>query len=391
VKLNVTNVVQEWQNDNGIKRLSPKAFVVYLGTMKNSLAAAKVLLCSVLFLAGQTVVSAQLQVDTVANVQQMVADFFGPSILGIVNVQTKGSTDYWGTFHSYDTELGLDSGLILANGDIHLAIGPNDLLEVGIFDNSGLEGDADLTAMAGYPTEDASVIEFDFVPASDTIILTYVFGSEEYPEWVANEVYNDIMGIWLDGVNVALLPDGLPVCVNNVNCFGENTESYRCNDPMNNELVPCAASFDCPTSQDETQLQYDGLTVPLTAVLVVVPGEVHHLKLGLADVSDNGADSGVFLSASWSSPVFGSVDQRISDDFQVYPNPAVNGFRIDMKNQANATVQLFDLVGRAVGGWTGVSSGQWLDLPAGFAEGVYVVVIEGDGVVYSGSLVVGSE
>ena len=31
---------------------------------------------------------------------------------------------------------------------------------------------------------DVIVLEFDFVPMSDSIVFEYVFGSEEYPEFV---------------------------------------------------------------------------------------------------------------------------------------------------------------------------------------------------------------
>jgi hypothetical protein len=126
----------------------------------------------------------------------MLQGFFGPSVLDVSNFQAVGATDYWGTFDGSNTNIGIDQGIIMANGDIDLALGPNDILEVGIFDDTGLVGDADFDALAGLVTEDASIFEFDFVPASDTITIHYVWASEEYPEWVANEIYNDAMARW---------------------------------------------------------------------------------------------------------------------------------------------------------------------------------------------------
>jgi hypothetical protein len=293
-------------------------------------------------------VRAQLIVDTVPDVHGMLIDLFGPSVSSISNVQTLGATNYRGLFDGTASDLGLDQGILLANGDIHLAIGPNDTVEAGIFDGSGLIGDADLTAIAGYPTQDASVIEFDFVPASDTIHFHFAFGSEEYPEWVSYDVYNDVFAILLDGVNIALLPDASPVCVDNVNCSGSNTPSYRCNDPMNAELVPCANSFNCPDSIAETTIQYDGITVPLHAFAVLDPGTTHHLKIGVADVSDNGADSGGFLSVTWSVPVVGIPSLSSDGRVIISPNPNEGSFTCRVPHGVIGHITVLDPMGRSV-------------------------------------------
>ena len=48
-------------------------------------------------------------------------------------------------------------------------------------------GDADLSTLSGFPTYEASILEFDFVPANpatSTLLFSYVFSSDEYNEWV---------------------------------------------------------------------------------------------------------------------------------------------------------------------------------------------------------------
>lgn len=136
----------------------------------------------VLFILGSFSAKTQLLVDTVPDPLIMLEDFFGDRVSSITNLETKGATDYWGIFDASQTNLGMDSGLILANGDCRLAIGPNDLLEVGIFDDTGLEGDEDMDAVSGYVTEDACILEFDFIPEEDAITFEFIWASEEYPE-----------------------------------------------------------------------------------------------------------------------------------------------------------------------------------------------------------------
>ena len=103
-------------------------------------------------------------------------------------------------------------------------------------------GDDDLDAMiydANSPfakTYDACVIEFEFkceehlsnmVPE---VSFEYIFASEEYYEYVDSE-YNDVFGFFLNGENIALLPDGTTeVTINNVN-YHQNQQYFLGNDP----------------------------------------------------------------------------------------------------------------------------------------------------------------
>ena len=45
-------------------------------------------------------------------------------------------------------------------------------------------GDDELDALFGSSTLDAAVLEFDFVPAGDSLRIRYVFASEDYNEHV---------------------------------------------------------------------------------------------------------------------------------------------------------------------------------------------------------------
>ena len=51
-------------------------------------------------------------------------------------------------------------------------------------------------------TFDASILEFDFITFSDTILFSYVFASEEYKEFV-NANFNDAFGFFISGPGIS--------------------------------------------------------------------------------------------------------------------------------------------------------------------------------------------
>ena len=80
-----------------------------------------------------------------------------------------------------------------------------------------LSGDTDLDKLVpGYYTYDATVLEFDFKPTKNVIRIQYVFSSDEYNEYVGSK-YNDVFGFFVNGKNIAKLPDSTNVTINNIN------------------------------------------------------------------------------------------------------------------------------------------------------------------------------
>ncbi|HOW31750.1 MAG TPA: choice-of-anchor L domain-containing protein, partial [Bacteroidales bacterium] len=76
----------------------------------------------------------------------------------------------------------LNEGLLLCTGRASSAMGPNN--------NGGRSdqmvsnaSDPDLVTITGRTMYDAAILEFDFVPAGDSIEFTFVFASEEYLEY----------------------------------------------------------------------------------------------------------------------------------------------------------------------------------------------------------------
>ncbi|WP_430647233.1 choice-of-anchor L domain-containing protein [Agromyces sp. GXS1127] len=229
-------------------------------------------------------------VDPAALAQTLV----GGDGVAISNVTYVGDPISAGSFSGGDTSVGFGSGVVLASGDIADTVGPtNDATDTQTVVGTG--GDADLTTLAGFPTFDAAVMEFDFtVPAgATTIYFRYTFGSEEYNEWVNSE-YNDVFAFYVNGVNCAVVPDPaipggtLPVAVNSVNNgnpggdpTATNPDLYRDNTASPNPL---------PT-------ELDGVTDTLTCMAPVDPTITNHMKLAIADASDSVLDSAVFIEA----------------------------------------------------------------------------------------------
>jgi uncharacterized repeat protein (TIGR01451 family) len=225
--------------------------------------------------------------------------------ISISHVKYTGNNTAAGLFHNGVSDgLGVDAGVILSSGRIANAVGPND--SDGVSASFNLPGDADLDGqITGSVTHDASVLEFDFEATGGTLSFQYVFGSDEYNEFVNS--FNDVFAFFLNGVNVALIPGtSTPVSINNVN-KGVNSAFYRNND---------ISDFGMPTP---FPTQADGFTVVLQAAAAVSPG-LNHIKLAIADAGDTALDSWVFLTGE--SFVSGQSDVEITQVDSPDPVPA---------------------------------------------------------------------
>ncbi len=222
-----------------------------------------------------------------ADPQLLVNKLLGENI-EVSNFKFQGTDVSAGFFSGGMDAIGFDSGIVLSSGDIAKATGTNS--SDSITQVNYQFGDSQLNSLIpGYTTYDATVLEFEFVPTADIITFQYVFSSDEYNEWV-NSSFNDVFGFFLDGENIAKLP-GSDVAVaintvNNGNPFGQNVSNPQYY--LNNDLSDGGGSF--PT-------EMDGLTIVLSVQANVTPGQLHHIKLAIADAGDMILDSNVFIKA----------------------------------------------------------------------------------------------
>lgn len=204
------------------------------------------------------------------------------------NVVYTGHEDAIGFFQNGIPGLEFAEGVILSSGNVSHASGPNSSSSTGT-EFSG-PGDADLDNISGSSTLDAAVLEFDFMPSSNSLEFEYIFASEEYPEF-ANSNFNDAFAFLLSGgpenynnENIALIPGTTTeVSINSINQINNDEYFY---DVVNDDYPDI-----------EANIEYDGLTKTLTAIADVTACEMYHIKLVIADCGDGVYDSAVFLKA----------------------------------------------------------------------------------------------
>ncbi len=284
-------------------------------------------------------VQAQLAVDNTIPPALLVQNVLLGGGVTASNVTFNGGfgnvvSEQIGTFDGSAANVGLASGVLMGTGDINVAIGPN----VGGGSSMGGGnfgfGDPDLEALSGVSSNDAAILEFDFIPTGDSLKFRYVFSSEEYDEYVCGTV-NDAFGFFLSGpgisgpfqnnaINIALVPGtSVPVSINTVNngTSGMNGTPSNCSNLDPNWT---ANNIYYTSNAAGATIEYDGLTVVLTAYALVECGTQYHIKLAIADGGDTAFDSGVFLEAG-SFTSTGQVIPTLSGGAGVSGNTMLEG------------------------------------------------------------------
>jgi gliding motility-associated-like protein len=263
-----------------------------------------------------------------------------------------------GFFNALNTNLNMDSGIVMSTGDIN-ALDPNfsgfinmpvnnasdpDLLNVA---NSvpGLIGQS--FSVSGI--FDVALLEFDFIPNSDSLSFNYIFGSNEYLTWV-NSQYNDVFGFFISGpgisgpysapagfpngsVNIATVPNSsppLPITISSIN--NVINSNYYINNTNVFQTLSC-----------------NGFTQKFQANVVVQCGETYHIRLAIADGSDTSLDSWVFLEAgSFSSSGDIKLSSGISNsDTILYEGCNSAFFNFERQDTIGDFTIYFDFLGTA--------------------------------------------
>ena len=176
-----------------------------------------------------------------------------------------------GTFSDAAGLTGLDGGVILSTGDAAADFNPGDPASKG-FPSVQNQPDGDLTRLnGGAATKDTAVLEFELIATGDLLNFQYVFASSEFEQ---DEPYNDVFGLFIDGENIALLPDGSPVTIQNLKA--------------SNRFLP---------DPDFERSGFNGISTVLTCSRPVTPGQRVKVKIAIGDVIDNAFDSAVLLKA----------------------------------------------------------------------------------------------
>ena len=142
-------------------------------------------------------------------------------------------------------------------------------------------------------------LSFNVTPTENTLIVDYVFGSEEYNEYV-NGGYNDFIRIFVNGNNCAVTANGLVVSIDAVN---NSTNSFLYKDNDYGDFNP---NFPYRT-------EMDGFTKTVSCRYPVTPGVSIPVVIGMADDGDASLDSWAFFRAH-------SLRSEPSDEFGDAPD-----------------------------------------------------------------------
>ncbi|MFA8450082.1 MAG: choice-of-anchor L domain-containing protein [Bacteroidales bacterium] len=270
----------------------------------------------------------------------------------IENVKIIGKPEQLGYFENGQT-LGFNtpSGIVICTGEASHTMGPNSLADDGQ-DMDG-NGDWDCWKLNGsnkdQDSKDAAGILFYFYPASTSIKFNYVFGSEEYNEFVPKmnqrgpNVYNDTFGFFLsskedDNVigpfsnkskNIALVPLKKDyVSVKSINC---GYEEYHKVTPPGKKVGGENFGNNCihfinNDKTDRKYIQCDGYTKVFTAQQKVKICKKYLIKMVIADTRDGAFNSAVFLEE-------GSFDIGNVKTKQISKNAKVAGTAIRNCNE----------------------------------------------------------
>ena len=273
---------------------------------------------------------AQAQVITVSTTEftneELVTEVLINSPCAIVdNISTITGTNFGlgngiGYFENTNPNFPMQNGVVLATGDVSAVPGPN---TTNTFPGGGWPGDPQLfnyiqdlgidPGLTSY--NDATIMEFDFTPLTDSISFNFVFGSNEYGTFQCS--FSDAFAFFLedmvtgDIVNMALVPDTpgeVPISVttirdeiHNGTCSSENPEFFE---------VFYGTTGQPPAS---APVNLNGLTVLMQAWQFVTPNNPYRMKLVIADRNDSSWDSAVFIEGG--SFFIGSAD--LGDDLTI--------------------------------------------------------------------------
>ena len=242
----------------------------------------------------------ELPINTKATAMQMAEEIFGNGV-------TVNSAAYYGDAKSsgiytdgYATSPGVmpgDTGVILSTGKATDFTNSSGTSNTNISastgtDTSGVNNNADFNALAGASTYDAAYMVVNFTPLGDFITIDFVLSSEEYPEYI-NSAYNDVIGVWVNGVQAQVTVGNGSASIGNIN-GGATGNIYHDN------------------TADQFNTEMDGFTVTLTFVAPVNPGVPNTLKIGVADVGDAGYDTNLLIAGGSVQSTIVAQDDTVS-------------------------------------------------------------------------------
>jgi hypothetical protein len=240
---------------------------------------------------------AELSYQTNASALSMANTIFGDGVV-VTGASYTGARNSSAVYSNGDLTGGVtpsDTGVILSTGnasDFTQSWGdPNRSTGTGT-NTGGLDNDAQFNAIAGARTYDASVLTVNFIPTGNVMTMQFVISSEEYPEYIGS-LYNDVVGVWINGVHV---PITVGTGVSGVNNINGNTQPNLYVD----------------NTGDQYNTEMDGFTLTLSLDIPVNVGQVNTIRIGVADTSDTSYDTNLLIGANSVQTALVALDDSVT-------------------------------------------------------------------------------
>lgn len=318
------------------------------------------------------VAAAELTINSNASATAMANEIFGQGVT-VVSASYTGDRLSSATYsNGLATSPGVvpgDTGVILSTGyarDFTNSTGSANQSTQVSTNTSGANGAADFNAAAGASTFDASFLTVNFIPTASVLTMQFVFASEEYPEFTSG-IYQDFVGVWVNGTQVNLAVGDGDVDPNNLNS-GSNQNLF----------------VDNTTAAFNTEM--DGFTVTMTLKMAVNPGVLNTMRIGVADVSDSNYDSAVLIAGNSAQTALIANDDALT--MSIDSSATINVLGNDF-GPGNSTLTITRINGQPVtaGSTVTLATGQQVTLNA---DGTLTVLADGDTEAYSFTYTVAS-
>lgn len=249
-------------------------------------------------------VNAQIIIDATPTPTDLVQNtLIGPGLV-TSNITFTGNAAQRAFFNGTGSNIGLNNGVFLSSGNVNDIVPPNQPSGVGF----GGPGDPDLVTIAQSvttnpqaanitATQDAAILEFDFVPNGDVVVFNFVFASEEYTTYI-NSQFNDAFGFFISGPGYAgpfAAPAAFPNGAENLANVPGTT------DPITISTIYVDGTQTPPSLNAAYYLDqpvghsFNGYTIPIEIRFDVICDSTYHFKFAVADCVDDFLDTGVFL------------------------------------------------------------------------------------------------
>ncbi len=256
---------------------------------KKSLIFALFLLCYVSF-------SQQITINNNLTEQQLIENHLVQGCIEVSNItsQVNGNINgffSFGYFERGSSNFPFENGIMLSTGNA--ASGGNGTNNATLNEGETNWGtDTDLeTALGISNTLNATSIEFDFASISNQIQFNYILASEEY--------FGNFPCEYSDGFAFLIKEAGTNDPYQNIAVIPNTTIPVNTN-TIHDEIV----GF-CPAENEQYfqgyslgDTNFNGQTVVMSATATIIPNVLYHIKLVIADQTDENYDSAVFIEGN---------------------------------------------------------------------------------------------